>query len=82
MNTGTAPTGNGDTIVFPNAFPNACLGVVVSEAAAAGWAGGSNPTIYGRGSLTAAAFSLYASRWTSGTWVASNTSYNYIALGH
>ena len=78
---GTTSTGNGDTVVFPTAFPNACFMVIADEENANNWAP-SSPTIYGTGStfLTSTTFAVYS--WVIGTGYAGGRGFYWMAIGH
>lgn len=74
-------------VTFPNAFPNACLQVLVHEGTPSGWTvpGFVSPTIFGTQELSPTSFALYVVRLQTGgaTWAfSSGISYRYIALGY
>jgi len=80
--TGVCATGNGDTITFPNAFPNYCSEVFVCEGAPGGWISGTAPTVFGAQDLTAANFALYVTKWNGTSWaLTAGITYRYIAVG-
>lgn len=74
-------------ITFPVAFPNACMQVLVHEAAPQGWTlpGFFSPTVFGSQQLSAGSFALYVCRLqtSGGNWgYAAGISYRYIAIGY
>jgi hypothetical protein len=86
-NRGGTTTGNGDVITFPNAFPTACVQVLVHEAEPSGWNqnGTLTPTIFASKSLSNVSFALYCIRQNQGapTWFyAPGIAYRYIAIGY
>ena len=81
--TGTTSTGNGDTVVFPTAFPNACFSVVVNELNANNWAP-YGPALFGSSQayLTTSTFAVYS--WVLGSpgGYAGSRGFQWIAIGH
>ncbi len=82
---GTGSTNNATgliDIVFPIAFPNAILGLVVSEAAGSAWTA-SSCTVFGSDLRTTAGARVYSRQVQSGGVVASaNGFFNYMATGY
>lgn len=79
---GSASTvaGNG-TITFPIAFPNACLQLVMTEAAASGWSA-SNFGIYGQYTKTVTGASVKSIVWNGSAFTLGSGGFDYIALGY
>lgn len=81
---GTSVTGD-DRVNFLVPFATACVGVWVVEGNPVGWIGGGgvvDPSIYGAGSLDAAGFTLFSTRWNGSGWVlVGGIAYRYIAVG-
>jgi hypothetical protein len=76
-----------DFVLFPEAFPTACLQVLAHEAAPSGWnlvPGQLSPTIFGTEGLSQNSFALYVAKaQPGGTWsFAGSISYRYIAIGY
>jgi len=80
---GTAATNNNVTINFPQAFPNACLKVVVSEGAAgvSTW-GAALPSVHATSGLTTTGFTHWALVWSGSNWGGGNLTCNWIAIGY
>ncbi|VWD20978.1 gp53-like domain-containing protein [Burkholderia contaminans] len=82
---GTLSGTNGASVTFPIAFPNACLNVTVSEAAATSgsWGSGS-PTVHASGNPTATGFIHWTLAWqqSTGSWINASNTFSYTAKGY
>ena len=83
---GNTATANNVEVVFPIAFPNAALLVVLSEANAnaSNWGAG-NPTIHGSSGLTVGGFAHWTLTWNGSIWYNPGSPGNdvsYIAIGY
>lgn len=80
---GTVSTANGTPIIFPIAFPNACLNVTLSEAAAnsSNWGVGS-PTVHGSSNITTTGFTHWTLSYSSGSWFNASNTCSYRATGY
>ena len=76
-------SGNGVTVTFPIAFPNACLNVVISEgnAGAGTWNSGF-PTAHAVSTLSKTSFKHWANSWNGTTWVGSTADADWQAIGY
>jgi hypothetical protein len=83
---GTAATFNQNTIIFPIAFPNACLNVVGNEANANvnAWGIG-EPTVHGVSGVTKTGFTHWTLQWVTAPtngWISKSNSVFYRAIGY
>lgn len=82
---GTVSGANGTPVIFPIAFPNACLNITISEAAgnAGSWGTGS-PTIHASGDPTISGFTHWTLTWqvSSGNWINAVNTCSYKAIGY
>jgi hypothetical protein len=81
---GQVDTGYGIGCAFPTAFPNACLGVVISEGAAQNntWGGGDNPTLHAATVYGPGGFTHWTLYWTGSAWANQAATGTYIAIGY
>lgn len=80
---GTISSSNGTPVIFPIAFPNACLNVSLSEAAAnsSNWGIGS-PTVHGSSSATTTGFTHWTLSYNNGNWFNASNTCSYRATGY
>jgi hypothetical protein len=80
---GEATTLNDVTVTFPIAFPNTCLNVVVCEAnALSGTWGSGQPTVHGVSTVSPGGFVHWTLQWSGSSWVSTNNSCYWRAIGY